>query len=648
MIDQLPDLLSAAYTLLNPLVPEHLNEDVIERLAQDIRERPGLWQRRQEGLATVFKEYGNNDFIQPKLIIPAMIDVDSFEEARQAAWRPDDVIFVANLAEFAFRLMSVLDEASLANLHWLSSIEALFPAQFVTGVMKRRVNQLVPVGFSQLHAETRDIALDLRTQLYIIVLGTRVEETNCDPLKLLQEVFLSLTSPTRGIRSADELLYDEMKQWQIPGLSSESTNTTNKITQQVIATRVGQITEFFNFDHVENGLAHTYLADYVRLREFFPFASMRLRCMQWIRKRFDELQVSIRSYGGVHEITKALKNTGDPRRSPEKPNTDQEKLDPSPQKLVEHQAVNDYVVNPSTDTFRKQNPDALRSLKRLSGRSRDPSARVTQQEHLDRANMSSLATSNGNEAISDDAADVLPAIEDENIIVLQSTPSRAATLSVVGPSTLTGTLSKQGNPPGKMFERQPGAHRVSPIREANTPRAGDEAQDDSDADYQLEAFDRQIAEKKRKREEFLSKDSDIAQVNKRNGRQLEDRVKDAAAVRAKTSRTDQIQNQDETRQRSVENQDVEDSGDVIQDYQDIKANARRILNITRNSRRPRTNTPWTEAEEDELMRLIELKDCRYAAIEAHDKAGKRILVNRSQGNLRDHARTMKRNYILYV
>jgi len=640
MIDQLRDLDSAAITLLEPLAPKTLTADDLRTIVEGLNgSRQALWSRRAETLSSLFDSYGIDStvFIKPELAVPAMVatDIESIEEVRQGAWRPDEILLMANLAQFAFGVMSTQGREQSERQDWLLALDLHFPTQFVAGTVIQRSSQnIIPVGYTELRTETFDLALELRTQLFISLLETRLEDSHDDPFELLSTTFTT-SSPLHLrdiIKSKRDGVSSQIltKGWRLPGLHVE--DTLQPLVQRIVL--LGE--------QLVSSESEPKSSQAKEIRALFPWDRAVLRCMTWIRERYDELQWRISSNGGVREITDSLRRgIVDAQNSPQKRDIAYASFGPAGKR------VNGLESGPEEPGTKRHSLLYLTQLSKQEPNLHLESAYENDTVPTDRSNNEVPPMENE--------------IEDSDMIIIESRPrdnvpevARNHRTASASPRTQARHSTKK--PSAKFAEHQPCASRVSPISEdqANVNSGTSQITDESPHRRrrakmpQIDPLDRRSVEARREAAK-VRRDKEARRRKERQA--MAEAKKEFEAAKAKleaAQRNRQAMKDDEGPNGSEEadgkekrtanqgNGHDEESDSPAATWNDYKNSVpRKAPRAPRQERRA-----WTDDESNELIRLVGLKGAAYSAIEKY-AADHDVLPGRTQGDLKDRAKRMK-------
>ncbi|KIX95824.1 uncharacterized protein Z520_08532 [Fonsecaea multimorphosa CBS 102226] len=219
--------------------------------------------RREEQLLATMEAYGGSpDFINPEIVIRKILDDSGLRKINNGPWRPDGVLYLANLALQMVRVLS----RSLEERHtYLELMFNNFPAPF---------HGLDPfISSPDMLKGTFHCYIEILTQFYIRQVEIKHHEEGFDPDEYLGNVF-----------------YDG--RYKIKGSSDEATYAK-------AMSRMSSIKSHFN----------TEIAPYINieaLRQQFPWSDFAVQVVRWSLARKKELDEVINSRGGIEKLIDTL------------------------------------------------------------------------------------------------------------------------------------------------------------------------------------------------------------------------------------------------------------------------------------------------------------------------------------------------------
>ncbi|CAI9633133.1 unnamed protein product [Alternaria burnsii] len=587
------------------------------------------------------------------------------------------ILYLANLLVLAKQMIhSNRDDKNIWDV--LRQLDNTFPAQFMQDLDYGF--QPTETGQSGLYQETLDLAVELRTQLAILVLQRSAESPEFNVEETLDEIFLRPKS-SDGVWA--------IRGWNMPVLGDDDSSLSRDF-ERLVKNRVQEIQEFFR-----EGSSSAELDD---LKSAFPWGPTILRLLDWVRLRRRELKAVIDSLGGSVEITRNVKQAVE-----------------DPQPVVEkdqRESLRKKRTSIGRDrrrSSRKFDPNAgvdLHALSKLKSREGDsgvylePTAsrqnrektppqqpiEEVQPERNDQEDDSEWQTLIGSEDqqpegehsekhLGEKQIDHEPAVEDEEEHQIEDFEEPQPSAPPQSPASLLRALKalqkpQKENRPISIFDRQTTAQRIE---------FGDGFEDTQQtAGPSNTAKGKQTAEpspRKRRREDSDDSDSDAFETKDRGDHAP---VRRRAMPWAKKQRTEgppaptssgappshqppPRSTQSHTRPLSEQEESVSEvsSPSMTEEpelppsstWRDQRklAQENRALESTqsRNSRNERkSREAWSNEEEEALIEYMRKYPSKYSRILQYDEQeGGGVLRNRNQVNLKDKARNLAINMI---
>lgn len=194
MLDTLPDLCAAADKVIQWLIPEEITEGAIASMREDLRYPDSRLSKNIKRLGNVLQAhkeiYGDkiDNYIFTQPVLKDLLGSDDGADLDEP-WHPAPLLQKANLATFLVNITRAYGE-KFNNEHF-DLVERSFPAPFLS------------------HSSSIDdlsIAVELRTQHFMMLLTRYSDVPNFDPDLILQQAFYVGTSA------------ETLKGWSVSGL----------------------------------------------------------------------------------------------------------------------------------------------------------------------------------------------------------------------------------------------------------------------------------------------------------------------------------------------------------------------------------------------------------------------------------------------
>lgn len=190
MLDELPDLQQAASSLMNLLVSNQSDPIGIVNAAKRIRVA-GLGSKENKRLKSHckklyerMKQYGNQPFVDVPHIRSLIPSINAGGDYQP--WSPSPTLYSANCARLAFEVLLSTAESESAK-QVVESLNSQFPAPFLDQFTKARETN--PIGSSAAEKAAWELALEIRTQYFIMEFERHQTEKGFEPNHLLRSVF---------------------------------------------------------------------------------------------------------------------------------------------------------------------------------------------------------------------------------------------------------------------------------------------------------------------------------------------------------------------------------------------------------------------------------------------------------------------------
>jgi hypothetical protein len=625
-----------------------------------------------------------HSYIHVRAVHRVLFDVNLDLSAAQSGI--DLILYLANLLVFAKQMIHS-DRSEKQIWDALRQLDNSFPSQF----MRSLDPEMEPsnAGDSALLKATFDLALELRTQLAILVLEKSANDTNFNPDEVIREVFYRFEPSQEGESSL-------IRGWSIPALGGEDSALPHQFETSVVE-RLNTMRAFFPLD--DASLERGDNVDLEGLGSNFPWEATILRLLHWARSRHRELFTCIDKLGGPTVIVQTVKHfIEEPpvaREQPRAASTQPESPRRKRRSFGRDRRRSSRKFDPNAPLDMRA-IDALKARERLSEAS---TAQHVREESITQPALEEEEVEDELPVAQEQQGDYQPIVGDEEIELQahdhatvdgnegyvqypdlateeqtreegledEVEPERA------GPPTSSAALLKALKEVAKPEKE----NRITSIfdRQANAERIefgdGFDTQPTPDPSTRDKGKQRAQPSPKRKRPRVVGvedeSDDDAFETEDRGARVQERRQK---AHVAKKVRIDPTSSGAPTSHQPPSNQELDNhvlrlpgQDDSVSEneapemteeapptstYQAQRKLAKQNIGMPnlakRTERKPRTD--WTAEEEDAFAEYMAIYPAKYAAILRHDAdEGGSVLQERTQVNLKDKARTMAVNMI---
>jgi hypothetical protein len=206
----------------------------------------------------------------------------------------DLILFLVNLLVFAKHMIRS-DRNAKDMWDALRRLDNTFPGQFMPSLIQGA--KPTAAGESALLEDTFKLALELRTQLAILVLQSRIGPREFNPDNVLDEVFFRSESSQADDGSL-------LREWNVAALGGDD-SPLPEFLEKIVVERIEEIREYFPTD--EASIERGEVVDLEGLESRFPWEPTILRLLQWARLRHRELRKAIEELGGAMVIARNVK-----------------------------------------------------------------------------------------------------------------------------------------------------------------------------------------------------------------------------------------------------------------------------------------------------------------------------------------------------
>lgn len=582
----------------------------------------------------------------------------------------DLILYLGNILIFAKQMIhSERHEKEMWDA--LRQLDNSFPSQFMHSLEEGI--ELTTAGESATLKQTLDLALELRTQLAILVLERSSTGSNFDPDEVIQDVFYR-SEPSQGTNASI------IRGWNIAALGGEDSALPIQFERSVVD-RINIIRAFFPLD--DEALERGDVVDLEGLGNNFPWEATILRLLEWIRCRHKELSTTINEVGGATAILRNVKeHIENPQITIEQPRVEPQAMSPRRKRTSfgreRRRSSRKFDPNAPVDF---QAIDLLKARERLSEPSTVPQTQEeapfqpsVEEEVEEQLPVTQIQDDDHQPIVGED--DIEGPDEQMDATVEERSQSRDAEDEPdpelrLPPTSSIGILKavramdrrEKENRNVSIFDPQSEGERVDFGDGFDTqPSPGPSARDKGKQRSQPSAG------RKRTRPVEVESESDgeAFETADRAGRVHERRQKapvtkkvriDPSSSAAPTSHQPQRRHEvvQEEAPRPEQNESISetDAPDMTEEAPPSTYQAQRRLakqNIAMPAMAPRTDrkprTDWTPQEEDAFAEYMGMFPAKYSAILRHDQdEGYNVLQERTQVNLKDKARNMAINMI---
>ena len=280
MVDVLSDLLHASEQMAELLVPDKLEKRPIVR--KDVRIEGAKYNKmyinRLKAIRTHNESFGSTEYIQPNIVLRALLGVTSIKELPEAPWRPDNLFYKINLTQMLCTLLAIVPgntDVSEPGYRAMNNLGVHFCSGIAGPIFQPNAFQM---------------CLSIVTQLAIIKMSAWVDDYNFNPQQYIEDTFYA-----RDMRGGTCFKHETVLHMdQIPEEEREDyIATCHRRAEQLESV----------FDEHDRASWKQSLA---MLRIQFDWNEFVEEVYQYSRERTDQLNSEIMMAGGTKEIVHGL------------------------------------------------------------------------------------------------------------------------------------------------------------------------------------------------------------------------------------------------------------------------------------------------------------------------------------------------------
>ncbi|PNS18539.1 hypothetical protein CAC42_5078 [Sphaceloma murrayae] len=292
ILGSLPLLDRVTGKILDEAAPQDATTALLNSNVGLLMDQDSSFSKRILGLVRAFvpmkKTFGNSTFINPEHILRRLLGLDGAETLLSRTWRPDDVLYKANLVVILHLLFQSQDPGAI--FHTLSSVDGQFPSVLLSALSPETMS-VGGVGESKLVDSTRSFAIALRTQAFIFTISQGIYDGPM--IDTLARTFLQ-----EGTGSfPDELDVSDIRKWG-NGSILDANDQHDFYTD--VRNHVLDLKSLLDscLDNEERALS--------LLRQHYSWKSFCETALSYVQQRHIELRELIEKRGGVDVIAESL------------------------------------------------------------------------------------------------------------------------------------------------------------------------------------------------------------------------------------------------------------------------------------------------------------------------------------------------------
>ena len=659
MLSELPDLNDGASKILRLVAPEICSTAAIASIVEQLQMPQSVTSKLLTKRGSTFErfvedfKFSDRHYLRPNNVVRAMLGVLSDHDIGTGHWRPDNILYRANLASLAVRILT--PQLGVHETYaTLQVLDDTFPRDFLSAY-NLPASTTVLTGHSSLLRKTFIIGLDVRTQLVILLLRSRSGQPSFDPANLIDQVFVAPSGQASTNKPVVRTIAD-----------LGENDVMDNVHSNIVMNRIVEIKRYL--------MEHENSVDFEGLAAKFPWSDFQHAVIDWISARAREVDQQITEAGGTEAISQKLEEEIGSRGGRKSGtlltrSVNAKEVPPVMQMRMFSGAgkyLNDMNIRLSTEGgLTPLNTGTLQQFV-FSGR---PASSATDNN--------CLAPALGEEdqdAIDGKGPDIRgPAVERhelEHALLEQVNDDRRTARPAL--------IDRQINAIRINFEdTQSGNDTTTALPSSNSKQPAQSAYDEvsSSVDVGFQPFAEESGPQRGRMRQLLSgtpessggkqasvQEHTISPANRarhHSAQELRDLDENSQQPAKRPRTTNRLQQSQDSNYNAEDDEDDEDTDDpekpkrtrppMSSNYTQIQTQSRERTAINSQGKKPQARKAWTLAETDALTYYIGRYGCRWSRIQRKDlRRFDGILGERSQGDLKDKAKNMKYDYIRSV
>ncbi|KAJ5738637.1 hypothetical protein N7493_001792 [Penicillium malachiteum] len=291
MVDELPDLQNVASTLMNMLVSSHDDPiNIVNEARRLLSADPKSPENRRlkshcRKLIERIKHFSHETFIDVQHIQSLIPSISARDDI--APWSPSPTLHNANCARLAYELLLSTAESQSAR-QMVNTLNSQFPAPFLD-----KLSSKPSAGSSGAEKATFELALEIRTQHFIVELEKLQGTKDFDPTALLQSVFYD-----NSLHQGRELDSRWLRGFALAIALQDENKCLPDRFHDAVLDRIGEL----RLDMFDNDGA----PDSSGLRSSFPWKRFSVRAARFLHSRDREIRRDLKTQASLVDVSDAI------------------------------------------------------------------------------------------------------------------------------------------------------------------------------------------------------------------------------------------------------------------------------------------------------------------------------------------------------
>ena len=286
MVDVLPSLATAAEELAKLIVPlDPAARPVVRKEIRTLGTKHNkLFKNRMDALNIHKHSFGSTEYIQPSIVLRALLSVQNIKDVPEGPWRPDSIIYKINLAQMLNSMLITLrgngnEDVTTAGYSAIEHLDFHF-ASAIAGPVFRQ--------------DALSLCLAILTQLTIVRLTFYMADLSFVPSAAIARIFYA--EDERGNLIEDESgnpVFRHRNVLHIPTMPDDD----QPLIQATIQDAANQLMSAF-----DDANAETWMPALGQLRAQHPWDDFMDYAIQYYFDRKQDLDTQIAASGGMNQI----------------------------------------------------------------------------------------------------------------------------------------------------------------------------------------------------------------------------------------------------------------------------------------------------------------------------------------------------------
>ncbi|MCJ1309507.1 hypothetical protein MMC25_003167 [Agyrium rufum] len=289
MLERIVQLDDTAQNVLDLIGSYDTTRGQTETLLEDIQDPKSKFSRNFQLKAGTFDlekgTFGTGRFLNLSIFLRGLLDIKDAADIGDGPWRLDNVFYKANLAAMTITLIVAFSEVtSIPGI--IDLLERDFQTLFFSEALDGHRGNRLGLGPTFYRSECLELAVEIRTQFLITLLGRYHTKSNFEPDALISQVFYD----------EDEAL---LKGWECRGLSTADLSDEDR---EFVLKRIHEIRAVLGLENDDTNVVINLEA----VKEKYTILNFISMVLGWTQLRTGELKQFMTAQGGLKRVQRHL------------------------------------------------------------------------------------------------------------------------------------------------------------------------------------------------------------------------------------------------------------------------------------------------------------------------------------------------------